>query len=170
MFYEGFRKEIDKAGFVQHLSPSSQATVARWAGMYREERAAVEAAFRAALARDGATFRRWLAVLHPGEVGRSSCLVHLCRMAQRLVQGGAADEYGDVFTSEEAASLVRRFAHVDRELRSKSGAQWSPGFQIKGPLDYELVDMPDGVGVGALVESWSESPVEARTPDGHSYR
>ena len=74
------------------------------------------------------------------------------------------------FTSDEAASLVRRFAHVDRELRSKSGAQWSPGFQIKGPLDYELVDMPAGVGVGALVESWSESPVEARTPDGHSYR
>ena len=26
------------------------------------------------------------------------------------------------------------------------------------------------LGVGALVESWSESPVEARTPDGHSYR
>ena len=53
-------------------------------------------------------------------------------------------------------ALAARFESVDAQLRVPAGElEWLPGFQIKGPVEYSLHDMPPGISVEALLASWA---------------
>ena len=153
--YEGFRNGTlpDK---LHHFAPHTQAHLTRSLALYNDECVALAATCRAAIDKNAAGFRRGIAKLHPAVAGRSTALVHLSRMAANIKQYLNDSDIG-LFTAEDLELLSTRFACVDTLLKTESstGQEWSPGFQLKGPSRYKIVDMPGEISVDAVVQSWA---------------
>ena len=150
-FYEGFERNVD---FAANLSPQSRSRFEHWLRLYRKECNVVETAFRALIDVDVESFHTALATLHPGEEARFVCVIHLCRIAQRMYES-ADEEFGTRFSRSEIDTLWRRFGALDDALRTDE-EQYLPGLQIVGPSHCNLYDMPD-MDLEGFVASWSSN-------------
>ena len=148
-YYEGFSEDL---GFTKFLSPKSRQVFEQGLKLHQGECDTVEAIFRAVLERDEAGFHKSLARLHPGEPARLTCLLHLCKFVQRIIED--RDRLcGPRFTADQIDLLAKRFTPLDEALKTDP-PQWMPGFQIPGPTPYRLYDLPPGFGIDEFVASW----------------
>ncbi len=146
-FHEGLSRTVLAA---EHLSPEARGAAERCVRLYDEERGHVEGVYRAILDKDEAGFQNHLAELHPGDKNRFVCLVHLCKIAQRLKPGGA---YDLPLAEDEIEQLWRRFSPLDEALKADED-QYMPGFQVTGPTPYRFYDLPKDFGIEQFVRSW----------------
>jgi hypothetical protein len=120
-------------GFTQHLSEESLAHFVRSMELFNQERDEIESTLRALIDADEKRFAGQIAKLHPGESGRMTTVVLLCRIAEKIslmhnseiarlptaerdraLDGPSDGSYyasiGSRFNPEEANMLQKRFA------------------------------------------------------------
>ena len=164
-----------KPDLFARLAPETARRFERFERLLRDERDALEAAFRAVVNRDGAAFRENLARLHPGRVGRMVCVVQLHKVAHALwklteVHAGALSDadylnvtFDHLYNRWRTAALLERFtvaevqrlrccfAELDRRLRvDRSQAAGTAG----QPPEYDQYDMPSDFDMEDFVASW----------------
>ena len=149
-YYEGFSEDL---GFTKFLSPKSRQVFEQGLKLHQGECDTVEAIFRAVLERDEAGFHKSLARLHPGEPARLTCLIHLCKFAQRMADG-KDQAYVPHFTAGEVERLWKHFTPLDEALKADT-EQNTPGFQIPGPTRYRLYELPHAFGIDEFVAGWN---------------
>jgi hypothetical protein len=111
----------------------------------------MERTFRAMIAKDQAIFLEGLVALHSGTVGRMSCVLHLCKIAQGQIRQ-TRGPLGSRFTQEQAELLWQRFVIFDRLLQVDE-PYLIPGFQTKEPSTYNFNEMP-AMNVEQFIASW----------------
>ena len=149
MWYEGGRSEAE---FAKYLSPSSQRFLEKTIDLFRQECVTIAAVFTAIINKDESAFREGLVKLHPGEIGRFVCVIHLCKYAQQAHDAGVS-HYTPSLGKGEIETLWQRFEAVDRVLQADED-QYVPAFQIRGPTRYWLNEMPTGFDVDDFVKTW----------------
>ncbi len=149
----GFQKHINEvtASTVEFCLHENTLDVCRQL-LRAQECDAVEAVFRAIINKDEDGFREGLATLHPGATGRCVCLIHLCKIAQRVQQGNDR-EYSPRFNPEEIQMLWKRFAPLDEALQADE-EQYIPGFLARSPSRYRFYDLPKDFDIDPFVASW----------------
>jgi hypothetical protein len=162
-------------GFTQNLPLSVRAPFERWTQCIAREHDLIEGIYRAILNRDVPAFRAGLVELHPGEEGRMTCVIILCKVAQklhRLTRPGFASLtpaeqdrvahwrtrhlYLDVsrrFTADEIDRLCQRFGTLDARLQADE--EQSVVATQSRPTNYRVYDMPVGFGVDDFIGSWA---------------
>jgi hypothetical protein len=135
--------------FIEQLAPVPRAAFERFQDLYTQERKDIERLLRAILARDEATFRVALDVLHPGKKGKMVALVLLSKWAQYIATLSRADVrnlpmeerasaagvdsfavpfYAEVahrFTESEGQALKLRFAGLEAQMAADREAAYA---------------------------------------------
>jgi ectoine hydroxylase-related dioxygenase (phytanoyl-CoA dioxygenase family) len=131
----------------EHLS----ARFRRFLELKENEYDLMERTFRSMIAKDQATFLERLVALHSDTVGRMSCVLHLCKIAQGQIRQ-TRGPLGCRFTQEQAELLWQRFVIFDRLLQVDE-PYLIPGFQTKEPSTYNFNEMP-AMNVEQFIASW----------------
>lgn len=153
-------------GLLDRLSDNARSKLKRSATAFETECDDVEATLRALIDADEAAFRERLAGLHPGEHGRMTAVVLLCRLASKIVlmhrpdiaqmspderrpliddspPAGYLELMGYRFTADDAARLQERFAALDERLNKNSLAVYERYTKVHAELVPEATDPPD---------------------------
>ena len=159
---------------VEKLPPEIGAAFKRWQQCIQHEHAIIESIYRSIIERNAKTFRKAVAELHPGEVGRMVCVVLAFKTAQVInalySRNGDSDElkaqrsfgdgparwlYDDVahrFTPDELETLWKRFSLLHSKLQTEE-PQNVAGSQ-SSETNYRVYEMPPNFGIEEFIASW----------------
>ena len=169
--------QYPEMGFAESLAPAAREKFEVFARRGSEMKDATEAALRAVIARDAASYRAELESLQPGAGphGRTVLTIYLSKAALHIrslkdpgfdvtedTRRRAASthaitlnwgpEFADRFTLEESRTLWGRFEPLDAMLQGDE-EMFEPSFQ-SGPMRYYFSDLPDGVDTESFIEGW----------------
>ncbi len=169
--------QYPEMGFAESLAPGARDKFETFARRGVEMEDATEAALRAVIAGDAASYRAALESLQPGAGphGRTVLTIYLSKAALhiRALKDAGFDvtedtrrwagsshpitlnwgpSFADRFTREESKALWARFEPLDAMLQGDED-MFEPSFQ-SGPMKYYFSDLPDGVETESFIAGW----------------